>query len=501
MIFRSALRTLAGRASRSAAGLLHRRWYSALPHVWECLRHLPVAWTPTTADVLWPDDMRKPVPLPHPLMQAVVLERFQALSQPKLRGRDAGIPISVPLQRLAGAWRDLFLYRAFAILCRRHGIPNQFVFGTPMPNAVLRALLEAEGDNVSHLNQLLENEMHLAWEEGCLACSAALGREFDAGDFLLRGLMDGTDDPLTFFPRRTLEQAAQRMVLPLPDCTASVQCSEVELEALRWVVVERAITRQPLPAILGFTFFCGLLLRCDTTVHVPHKFTENYTAWVLANVLEGAAPGSVHVLDVCCGNGCIALAAASSPSVAQAVGCDVDGRAVELAVANSLAAGASNVHFVQTDGGLRGLRDDPINLIVGNIPRVIEEALSSGGGQWVVGDDGYPQPTSPAVSFGGPDGLAILRIVAEQGPHLLQNASIPHLNPNLAVEYHPQGPAHEQAVLALFSNNGWEEVQVRRVDGAFVLTAHWPLDGKRTPVAAPQPQGAASWLRRLMLRR
>lgn len=52
-----------------------RRPYTTLPHVWDCLPHLPVVWAPSTADVLWPDDMRKPEPLPYAEMQAVVLER------------------------------------------------------------------------------------------------------------------------------------------------------------------------------------------------------------------------------------------------------------------------------------------------------------------------------------------------------------------------------------------------------------------------------------------
>ena len=186
------------------------------------------------------------------------------------------------------------------------------------------------------------------------------------------------------------------------------------------------MTRQPLPVVLGFDFFCGCLLQCEAAVHVPHAYTENYATWLLGQ-LAAAGPAPLRVLDVCTGNGCIAIAAAAQcPSVIAAVGCDISRSAVRLAEANAARAGvATRATFLQTAGGLAGLPGPGFDIIVGNIPRMLPEQPESSGAEWVLGEDGYPHPTPPVVTFAGADGLALFRMVAAEGPQLLQCAPPP----------------------------------------------------------------------------
>ena len=80
------------------------------------------------------------------------------------------------------------------------------------------------------LKQLLENEFHSAWFDGCVIVEAVLGPVMDSYDLLLLGMMDDTGDEWSYFPDRTVAEAAQRLQRRLPDPTTPVACTTLQLQ-------------------------------------------------------------------------------------------------------------------------------------------------------------------------------------------------------------------------------------------------------------------------------
>ena len=120
---------------------------------------------------------------------------------------------------------------------------------------------------------------------GLSLCPCAVGLPVDTNELLLLSMLDGTGDPLSSFPGRSLAEASAQVghprALRRPARASVVPCTEVQFQAMAWANAERAVTRTVLPAVLGVGYFCGLALHCEPGVHVPHKYTELYTEWLL----------------------------------------------------------------------------------------------------------------------------------------------------------------------------------------------------------------------------
>ena len=195
-------------------------------------------------------------------------------------------------------------------------------------------------------------------------------------------------------------------------------------------LLERRIgERLPLPYLLGRAWFAGLEFACDDRAIIPRSP-------IAESILNGfrpwyAGPGPTRLLDLCCGGGCIGLAAAHYHPELSVDLADVDPAALSLARENrTLLALGNRVEILESDlfGSLRGRRYD---LIVSNPPYVDARDLAS-------------MPLEfrhePELALGsGVDGLALTRsILAAAGAHLEPHGL-------LLVEVGNSFPALEQA--------------------------------------------------------
>lgn len=96
-------------------------------------------------------------------------------------------------------------------------------------------------------------------------------------------------------------------------------------------VVRRLKNYEPIQYVLGQTEFFGLCLKVSPAVLIPRPETEELVDWVLSEV----RPGTLSVLDVGTGSGCIALALKNRLPLARVSAVDISEEALELARQNA----------------------------------------------------------------------------------------------------------------------------------------------------------------------
>ncbi|HKX57578.1 MAG TPA: 50S ribosomal protein L3 N(5)-glutamine methyltransferase, partial [Xanthomonadales bacterium] len=175
------------------------------------------------------------------------------------------------------------------------------------------------------------------------------------------------------------------------------------------LVKARLDSHKPLAYLLGSAWFAGLEFAVNEQVLVPRSpiaelIKEQFSPWVDATKIS-------HILDLCTGSGCIAIACAVYLPNVRLDASDVSSGALELAAANVARHGVSDrVRLVQSDlfGELAGQLYD---LIVTNPPYIAE----SGKGQ--IPDEYRAEPELGLYS--GADGLDLcLRIMLQSPQHL-----------------------------------------------------------------------------------
>jgi ribosomal protein L3 glutamine methyltransferase len=176
----------------------------------------------------------------------------------------------------------------------------------------------------------------------------------------------GTDNPWDEAVQLVLSVAdlpldADDGVLPHP--VASADLAKIE-QLLRRRIEEHI----PLPYLAGKAWFAGLEFLCDPRAIIPRSpiaelILNDYQPWY-----AGPEPG--RILDLCCGGGCIGLAAAHHGAGARVDLVDVDPGALQLAAENRRKLGLEGrVEIIESDlfDAVSGRR---YNLILSNPPYV-----------------------------------------------------------------------------------------------------------------------------------
>jgi release factor glutamine methyltransferase len=197
----------------------------------------------------------------------------------------------------------------------------------------------------------------------------------------------------------------------------------------------------PLAYLLGEREFHGLLLQVTPDVLVPRPDTEVLVDWALELLADRDCRTPPTVVDLGTGSGAIALAVKQAHGAAQVCAVERSPAALAVARANGERLGLP-VEWLQGDwfSPLTGRRFD---LIVSNPPYI------DGADTHLAALHAEPL----AALTPGPDGLADLRVLAQNTPH--------HLQPGgwLLLEHgHDQGAA----VRALLQEAGLALVQTRR---------------------------------------
>ncbi|WP_439106788.1 50S ribosomal protein L3 N(5)-glutamine methyltransferase [Congregibacter sp.] len=236
-----------------------------------------------------------------------------------------------------------------------------------------------------------------AWDEAVFLLLSAAGLPLDSGDAVLDHALDKD----------------------VWECT------------LAWLQA-RIVERKPLPYLTGRAWFAGLEFKCDERALVPRSplaevIGTQYTPW-----WSGDSPSSL--LDLCCGGGCIGIAAAMYQEELKVVLADIDADALALARENvELYELQERVTIVQSDL-MAALGNEKFDIILCNPPYVDAADLAS------MPQEYHAEP--PQGLGSGDDGLDITRrILAAAGKHLS-----------------PQG------VLFLELGNSWEALDAELAD-------------------------------------
>ncbi len=123
--------------------------------------------------------------------------------------------------------------------------------------------------------------------------------------------------------------------LPL-DSADGVLCQPLGDKAvarLQQTLHRRIAEHLPLPYLLGRAWFAGLEFHCDRRAIIPRSpiaelILNGFQPWY-------SGPGPYRILDLCCGGGCIGLAAAHYFPDAHVDLLDIDSAALDLARDNA----------------------------------------------------------------------------------------------------------------------------------------------------------------------
>lgn len=199
---------------------------------------------------------------------------------------------------------------------------------------------------------------------------------------------------------------------------------------------------EPVAYLLGAREFFGIPFRVDARVLIPRPDTERLVEVALTRTRERSMLG--EALDLCTGSGCVAIAFARQRPTWNVTASDISEGALEVARDNAHRTGAiRNLRFAA--GSLftphAGTRFD---LITANPPYIATAEI-----------DELPvdvQKFEPRLALdGGPDGLDLVRIIADQAPAHLTAGGI------LALEIGAdQGPR----TVAILEERGYRDVEL-----------------------------------------
>lgn len=205
------------------------------------------------------------------------------------------------------------------------------------------------------------------------------------------------------------------------------------------VMVERRAGGLPLEHVVGWAEFCGLRIALEEGVFVPRRRTEFLVRQAVDTVRRTAAVPRARtvIVDLCCGSGAVGAALAEGLHDVELHAVDIDPTAVRCARRNVSPRGGQVYEgdlYDPLPGTLRGR----VDLLLANAPYVPSSAVG------LLPPEARMHEPRAALD-GGPDGLDIVRLVAEPAAGWLAD------NGRLLVET-SEGQA--QQTIETFASNG-----------------------------------------------
>lgn len=219
---------------------------------------------------------------------------------------------------------------------------------------------------------------------------------------------------------------------------------EPEKEQRYRELIEQRCSRYPLQYMLGVAHFMDYTFFVNEDVLIPRNDTEilveTADALLKEQLLEN---GSVRVLDLCCGSGCIGISLKLYHEEIRLVLADVSEAALETAEKN---LAKYNVEAEAVCGNLFEPFTGKADLIVSNPPYIETKVI----------DTLMPEVKDyePILALdGGRDGLDFYRRIVEQAPDYLEE------NGWLMFEI---GESQGQAVANLMEDRGFSQIQIKK---------------------------------------
>ncbi|MCS4307483.1 ribosomal protein L3 glutamine methyltransferase [Rheinheimera pacifica] len=217
----------------------------------------------------------------------------------------------------------------------------------------------------------------------------------------------GTDNPW--------DEAAALLthVLFLPPMTDEklfpVRLTRVERQSFISLLKQRIEQRLPVAYLTHQAYFAGLPFYVDERVLVPRSPIAELIGAKFIRQLGGKTPK--HILDLCTGSGCIAIACAYAFAGAEVDAVDISEDALEVAQLNIESHGLEHRVYPILSDGYAALAGAQYDLIVTNPPYVDADDMAD------LPDEYRHEPELGLAS--GEDGLALTRrILREAAAHL-----------------------------------------------------------------------------------
>lgn len=173
----------------------------------------------------------------------------------------------------------------------------------------------------------------------------------------------------------------------------------------------RAVRGEPLQYITGAAPFMGREFISDKRAFIPRPETEELCERVLADPFWRTRP-ALRVADVGTGTGCLAITIALERPMAKIWATDISEDAIALARENARRYKVSRrIRWLCTDL-LQGMPDSSLDLLVSNPPYVADA-------EWEQLHPTVRDYEPPLALKGGPDGLAVIRRVADEARRTL----------------------------------------------------------------------------------
>jgi HemK-like putative methylase len=149
--------------------------------------------------------------------------------------------------------------------------------------------------------------------------------------------------------------------------------------AVKRAVLERIDLHKPLSYIIGWQPFLDCTIQCEPPVLIPRPETEQWTLWLRKLIAQDPDPEPIHVLDLCCGSGCVGTALAKADPRVHLTAVDISPAAVKLTAANLQRNGVISERWSVLKGDMFGAvpADRKFDLIVSNPPYIAEASYKS----------------------------------------------------------------------------------------------------------------------------
>ena len=197
------------------------------------------------------------------------------------------------------------------------------------------------------------------------------------------------------------------------DDPQDVLVREAELIKVQHLIAQRITTRKPAAYLTQEAWLEGVSFYVDERVIVPRSLIAEVLA--SGNIDPWLSADTKHLLDMCTGNGSLAILAALAYPEVQVIGSDVSAEALEVAHINMERHELQErLTWLQSDG-FKNIQHK-FDLILCNPPYVNSQSLATLPQEYV---------NEPALALdGGPDGMRFISRLLHEAPNYMQENAI-----------------------------------------------------------------------------
>lgn len=220
---------------------------------------------------------------------------------------------------------------------------------------------------------------------------------------------------------------------------------EVTLTTEKTVLLDNAIARlqkqEPIQYILGYSDFCGLRFKVNTSTLIPRPETSELVEWAASE-----AAGKEHILDIGTGSGCIAISLAHLLPETNVEAWDISAEALKTAEENSL-SNNTKVAFALVDILNYTPVDVKFDIIISNPPYIKELEKKD----ILANVLNWEPHTALFVPNNNP--LLFYRAIAEKGKNML------HSGGKLFFEINR---SHGKEIIEMLTSLGYTNIELRK---------------------------------------